>query len=340
MYDVLRKPPDLEAVLRDLLRQIPCGRVTTYGALGEALGNRIATRWVGHFMLHHDHGSRCRCHRVVRADGSLGLYIEGQVESKATRLLAEGICLGEDVVDLNRCRFDRFRSDRPLERLGRVQEALLEKLSLVAPEGLPEMVGGMDVSYRIGKTGTEGIAAYALVRLSDCKLVWSTTICRPVRFPYISSFLSFRELPILLDLLDLVRRSDRLAEVVLVDGSGILHPRGAGIATHLGIAGRVATVGVTKKLLCGQIAPGPGEPRAVRHESRKIGLAYRSTSAAQKRIYISPGSRVSIAYCRRLVERLLQGHKLPEPLYWADRLSRQVAQAPPKTRPEAACLKA
>ena len=52
---------------------------------------------------------------------------------------------------------------------------------------------------------------------------------QPHSFPYITSYLAFRELPILLELLDEVRAAGRLAELLLVDGSGILHQRHAGI---------------------------------------------------------------------------------------------------------------
>ena len=44
-----------------------------------------------------------------------------------------------------------------------------------------------------------------------------------------------------------------MAEIVLVDGSGILHHRHAGIASHLGVVASLATIGVTKKLLCGRV---------------------------------------------------------------------------------------
>ena len=81
----------------------------------------------------------------------------------------------------------------------------------------------------------EGIAAYALVETASGQLVWSTTVRRRVVFPYITTYLSFREIPILLDLLDEVRSAGRMAEVLLVDGSGILHHRHAGIASHLGV---------------------------------------------------------------------------------------------------------
>ena len=58
----------------------------------------------------------------------------------------------------------------------------------------------------------------------DGRLLWSKTIRHEIRFPYITSFLTFRELPILLELLDEVRAAGQLAPLLLVDGSGILHP--------------------------------------------------------------------------------------------------------------------
>jgi deoxyinosine 3'endonuclease (endonuclease V) len=42
-------------------------------------------------------------------------------------------------------------------------------------------------------------------------------------------------------------------------------------------------------------------------------------------IFPSPGHRVDVAFCERLVRRLLMGRRLPEPIYWADRLSRTTA---------------
>ena len=97
------------------------------------------------------------------------------------------------------------------------------------------------------------MAAYALVETETGRLVWSATVRRRVAFPYISTYLSFREIPIYLDLLDEVRAAGRLSEVLLVDGSGILHHRHAGVASHLGVVASLPTVGVTKKLLCGRV---------------------------------------------------------------------------------------
>lgn len=314
--------PDLACQLHKLLGQVPAGRVTTYGALAEALGNRIAARWVGHFVLHHEHGPGCPCHRVVRADGRLGQYIDGGEKAKAQRLADEAVEVRQGAVDLDRYEYRHFISEKPLEKLRKVQEALASKVSLRPRRRVPKLVGGVDVSY---PGPDEGVAAYALVETAGGRLVWSTTVRRRVMFPYISTYLSFRELPILLDLLGEVRAAGRLSRVLLVDGSGILHQRHAGIATHLGVAASLPTIGVTKKLLCGRVDledMQPEQSRPVVYEDRLTGVALRSTAGSRRPIFISPGHLLDLGYAERLVRCLLGRRRLPEPLYWADRLSR------------------
>lgn len=322
-------PPDLFQSLRELLAQIPAGRVATYGALATALGNRVAARWIGDNTLHHPHDEYCPCHRVVRSDGDIGLYIAGGAKAKGARLISEGVPVRENKVDLELFGFDEFKSDRPLERLRRLQEEAMRLVSLEGPDTVPEFVGGVDVSY---PAKDEGVAAYALVRVENGELVWSATVRRPVRFPYISTYLTFRELPILLDLLEMVRRAGKLYEPLLVDGSGILHPRHVGVASHFGVTGSVATVGVTKKLLCGEVDIAgmlPLESRPVLEGTRRIGSAIRPTKGSSRPIFVSPGHRVGLPLAETMVRRVLFGRRLPEPLYWADRLSRAVGRSRP-----------
>ena len=90
----------------------------------------------------------------------------------------------------------------------------------------------------------------------------------------------------------------------------------------------VATIGVTKKLLCGQVdieGMRAAESRPVLLDGRVPGVAIRPTSGSRRPIYVSPGHRTDVAFAEQLVQRLLTGRRLPEPLYWADRLSRRDA---------------
>jgi deoxyribonuclease V len=322
--------PDLPHALWALLAQVPQGRVTTYGDLAGGLGARIAARWVGQVMLHHEHSAGCLCHRVVRADGRLGGYAAGTSDDKARRLAAEGVDIDDGRVDLARFGFHEFHGSRPLELLRQLQQTLVEQVEIAAPAQPPELAAGVDVSY-VG--ATRGVAAYALVEVATGELVWSTTVSADVRFPYISTFLSFRELPLLLKLVDAARAAHRLADVVLVDGSGILHQRHAGIATHLGVLTGLSTIGVTKKLLCGEVdlaALEYGAPSPIAQdgdgERPVIGSALLTTPRTRRPIFISPGHRVDVASATAVVQQLLAGRRLPEPIYWADRISRTAAR--------------
>ncbi len=349
--------PDLTSCLRQLLAQAPAGRVTTCGDLARALGNRIAATWVGHFALHHQHDANCTCHRILRAGGALGPYIAGTIEAKARLLVDEGIEVSQGTVDLERFGFRDFASDHPLIRLREIQEGIQSKIVLRPRRRIPKLTGGVDVSYPTPETG---VAAYALVETATGRLVWSTTVRRRVAFPYISTYLSFREIPILLELLDAVRLAGRLADVLLVDGSGVLHQRHAGVASHLGVVASLPTVGVTKKLLFGQVdiegmAPGESRPVVIKGEKRgqasfvrrpckhgarlravpangacplfSLGVALRPTAGSRRPIFISPGHRVDVEFSEKLVRRLLTGRRLPEPLYLADRISREEGKA-------------
>ena len=295
--------PDLVLALRRLIDQVPEGRVTTPGRLASALGNAVAARWIGHYLLHHDHDAGCGCHRVLRAGGLLGPYPQGGDE-KARRLRGGS---GNGWRNDRSCAYDfaDFTSDQPLENSPASRIAWRRRSSCGRVRTVPQCVGGVDVSY---SGPSEGVAGYALVDVATGELLWSTTIRRPVCFPYITSYLTFRELPLLVDLIDEVRAGGRIAPVVLVDGTGILHPRQAGIASHLGVVAGLPTIGVTKKLLCGEVdiaGMRPLESRPVLFEDQPIGVAIRTASGSRRPLFISPGSGLDLASAEQIVRSVL-----------------------------------
>ena len=316
--------PDLDAELESLLQQIPEGQVATYGDLAYALGSRSAARWVGERLLDHPHATDCPCHRVVRSTGDPGLFIAAPAD-KIGRLKREAVPFRDGRVDLQRCRFDRFESSSPLAALLEFQESLPERTVLRPFPRTPELIAGVDVSY--AEPG-EAVAAYALVDSASGELVWSTTVRTPVCFPYIPGFLAFREIPALLGLFEQVVAESRVADVVFVDGNGILHNRFAGIATHFGVICNTRSIGVGKKLLCGSVDLDDmqaGEQRPVTYRDRVVGMAVK-TKDSSRPIYISPGHKIDVADSVRLAQLLMTNHRLPEPLYWADALSRKTAR--------------
>jgi deoxyribonuclease V len=175
-----------------------------------------------------------------------------------------------------------------------------------------------------------GFATYAEVESQTGQIAWSHTLSQPIRFPYIPSYLAFRELPLLLALAKEVQQLRDLADVLIVDGSGIAHPRGAGIATMLGIVQGIPTIGITKKSLFGTVDLAglefPSE-RPIYEGAKRIGHATLPSEDCTKPIFVSPGFRVSVARAAELVRPFLGRYRLPDPIYWADRLSRQAAKS-------------
>ena len=64
-----------------VVRRIPRGSTLSYGEVARRAGNRGAARAVG-AILHTNRNPNIPCHRVIRADGSLGGYNRGGAKKK------------------------------------------------------------------------------------------------------------------------------------------------------------------------------------------------------------------------------------------------------------------
>lgn len=75
----------------ELVRQIPEGKVTSYGEIARALGTRDARR-VGHALHANPSGDKTPCHRVVTQDGKLSeSYAFGGSIEQYAKLKEEGV---------------------------------------------------------------------------------------------------------------------------------------------------------------------------------------------------------------------------------------------------------
>ncbi len=182
-------------------------------------------------------------------------------------------------------------------------------------------VAGVDVAYGRGNPLK---AAAAVLNFRDLTAVETATTTLPARFPYVPGYLSFRELPAVLDVLD---RLSVKPDLILCDGQGLAHPRRFGLACHLGIATGLPTVGVAKSRLVGEHGePGPsrGDWVPLMDKDEIIGAVLR-TRAGVKPVYVSIGHRVSLETAVRLVLACTTRFRLPETTRTADRLSKFVS---------------
>ena len=101
----------------ELLRKIPKGKVTTYGDIALALGNRAFARAVGNALHCNPDGDKYPCYKVVNSRGLLSPnYAFGGLEEQKRRLEAEGIVVEEYSVDLGHFgfNFDEKLPDRDI----------------------------------------------------------------------------------------------------------------------------------------------------------------------------------------------------------------------------------
>lgn len=85
-----------------LCRQIPKGKVATYGQLAALAGSPGASRAVGMCMKTNPDAPRTPCHRVVAANGKLTGYSGGNgISTKKEMLMKEGVSFRGDCVDLS-----------------------------------------------------------------------------------------------------------------------------------------------------------------------------------------------------------------------------------------------
>lgn len=201
--------------------------------------------------------------------------------------------------------------------------AIQEKLrnQIITEDKLPptvQYVAGVDMGFEAD--GTISRAAVAVLSFPGLQVVETAIAYRPTTFPYIPGFLSFREIPAVLDALEKVKITPNL---ILCDGQGIAHPRRLGIASHLGLLIDIPTIGAAKSLLIGKYEEVPetkGSWRPLIHKGETIGAVLR-TRTGVKPLYISSGHRVSLPTAIDYVLRCTTKYRLPETTRIADKLA-------------------
>lgn len=199
--------------------------------------------------------------------------------------------------------FREFESDQPLRRLLELQKEMSKRVVQKDNIRAGELVGGVDVAYR----GDEAYAACVVMDGSLC-VVGSSSVKVQVQFPYIPGYLSFREGPAVEAAANRVSGFD----VLLVNGHGVAHPRGCGLATHVGLDLGIATVGVTKNRLVGRVGEAADDWAPIMYKGAVVGARLKMDGRSP--VYISVGHNISLKTSIEMVRRMTADGRLPEPL--------------------------
>ncbi len=283
--------PNIWAEVRKALLQIPRGKVTSYKAIALALGDERAARAIARLLPKNPELDKVPCYKVVHSDGRIGGYVLG-IEEKIRRLRAEGIGVKNGKAEnFENLLFADFKLRPILRELQAEQIKIARKVEL-RPLSLDEieLVAGVDIAYL-----SEKAIAAAVVLDKQKNLVEKKVAISRVSFPYIPTYLAYRELK---PMLSVIAELESKVDLIFVDGNGLLHPRFCGIATHLGVLLRVPTIGVAKKLLLGE-----RKNDCIYVKGRKVAKVLKLD---KKELFVSPGNLIDLESATRLTKSFVE----------------------------------
>ena len=172
------------------------------------------------------------------------------------------------------------------------------------------MIAGADVSFE--RHSSVLFAAIAVLRLPSLEPVEYAIVEGETEFPYIPGLLSFREAPVVAQAYE---KLSRKPDLLMCDGHGVAHPRGLGLASHLGLLFNIPSIGCAKSRLCGthgEVGPQVGDYASLRLKGRTIGAVLR-TRIGVKPIFVSVGHMANLRGAIRVAVRCGAGYRIPEP---------------------------
>jgi deoxyribonuclease V len=191
-----------------------------------------------------------------------------------------------------------------------IQEQLKNRVITEDQLSKVNYIAGVDVGFKENYQITQ--AAVAVLTFPQLELVEQAIAQLPTTFPYIPGYLSFREIPAILEAL---KKLPINPDLILCDGQGL--------ACHLGVLLDSPTIGVAKSLLIGKHAeldPLKGSWQPLIDRGETIGLVLRSRTNV-KPIYLSVGHKISLFTAKDYVMSCLTKYRLPETTRWADKLA-------------------
>jgi deoxyribonuclease V len=206
----------------------------------------------------------------------------------------------------------KFRLAQNVSEARAIQNELRGKIKLEPLKRPPETIAGADISYN--RFSDDFFACVVVLSLPDLEIVERVFAKGIATFPYVPGFLSFREIPTLLNAFEKLKTTP---DVIMADGQGIAHPRRMGIAAHLGLLLDVPAFGCAKHKLFGigeQPAPTRGSVSMLRDpENEEIVGAFVRTKGKVAPVIISAGHRITLEESIDITLRTSGKYRIPEP---------------------------
>lgn len=204
-----------------------------------------------------------------------------------------------------------------------IQKELASRLIIEDRLGPVRRVAGVDVSY--AQDSNKYVAGAVVLDAETLEVLERGSFSGTTDIPYMPGFLSFREIP---GLLEVLANLSQPPDLIVCDGQGIAHPRRMGVASHLGLWVQIPTIGCAKSPLVYSPNPGPnrGDRAEVHNRGELVGYTLRTRNNV-KPVYVSPGHLVGFETACEWVLKLAPKWRLPETTRQADQMVGEIMRA-------------
>jgi len=225
--------------------------------------------------------------------------------------------LGAYYVEQEKFNMKKFPIHNITPKVAREQQVELAKMvdTSTSPKDI-KIIAGVDIAY--SKKPSTGFCAISLFSYPDLKHIKTYYELELVGYPYIPGLLSYREGPLILQTLEKVKED---IDLFIFDGQGIAHPKGLGIASHLGVLLDKPAIGCAKSRLTGEYNE-PGEAKGsksdlVNENGYVVGTVLRTRDDTNP-VFVSPGHKIGVKEASDIILNCTTEYRLPEPIRKAD----------------------
>ena len=224
------------------------------------------------------------------------------------------------------------------------QEELKKKLIKEDDPCLKEIkyIGGVDISFDKYKSDI-GISALVICDYKTLKIVYEDYELIKIEEPYIPGFLAFREVKHFVKLIEKLKTNKKefIPQVILVDGNGILHIKGFGCASHLGVLVDIPTIGCSKTVFAvdgitkknvediniTKLKEQGDTFKLIGKSGTHWGYLYKS-DINEEPLIINLGNKINNDTALNIVKHCcINYNRIPEPIRLSDKISRRLIRA-------------
>ena len=209
------------------------------------------------------------------------------------------------------------------EEAKQIQQRLSARVIIQDDLGKIERIAGVGIVF--SKKQDEVLVGCGTFSFPELQIRETAVQKRRVTFPYAPGLFAFSAGPAILSALKKIDRPD----LIMFPGRGIAHPRGLGLASHLGLLLDLPTIACSKTPLWRDCPEPPSEKDShlfIRGQDKQLVGAAVRTRDGKKPVFVTPGHRISVQTAVRIVLQSSPKYRIPEPLRQAHILAKKGAE--------------